>query len=65
MIEGVPKSEIGRRREAKKCLRCAWPSDRKGAHGTMKCFQKVKVTSGTADFVKPRTYQKLKVGGFD
>jgi hypothetical protein len=65
MIEGVPKSEIGRRREAKECLRCTWPSDRKGAHGTMKCFQEVKDTSGMADFVKPRTYQKLKVGGFD
>jgi hypothetical protein len=63
MIEGVSKDEIKRRREAKESLRCAWPSDRKGAHGTMKCFQSVKVTNGTADFVKPRTYQKLKVGG--
>ena len=65
MIEGVPTNEIKRRREAKECLRCAWPSDRKGAHSTMKCFQSVKVTNGTADFGKPRTYQKLKVGGFD
>jgi hypothetical protein len=31
----------------------------------MKCFQSVKVKNGTADFVKARTYQKLKVGGFD
>jgi hypothetical protein len=31
----------------------------------MKCFQSVKVKNRTADFVKPRTYQKLKVGGFD
>jgi hypothetical protein len=65
MIEGVPKNEIDRRRAAKECLRCAWPSDRKGAHGTMKCFQSIKVTNGTADFGKPKTYQKLKVGGFD
>jgi hypothetical protein len=65
MIEGVPKNEIGRRREATECLRCAWPLDRKGAHGTMKCFQEVKVTSRMADFVKTRTYQKLTVGGFD
>jgi hypothetical protein len=27
MIEGVPKDEIQRRREAKECLRCAWASD--------------------------------------
>ena len=65
MIEGVPEEEVKRRRAAKECLRCAWPSDRKGAHGTMKCFQNVKVTSGTADFVKPKTYQKMKVGGYD
>jgi hypothetical protein len=37
----------------------------KGAHGTMKYFQSVKVTNRTADFAKPKTYQKLKVGGFD
>jgi hypothetical protein len=65
MIEGVPQNEIKRRREAKECLRCAWPSDRKGAHRRIKCFQSVKVMNGTADFGKPRTYQKLKVGGFD
>ena len=65
MIAGVPSEEIKRRREAKECLRCAWPSDWKGAHGTMKCFQTVKVTSGTADFRKPRAYQKMKVGGYD
>jgi hypothetical protein len=63
MIEGVSKNEIDR--SGKECIRCASPSDRKGAHRTMKCFPDVKVTSGTADFVKPRTYQKLKVGGFN
>jgi hypothetical protein len=63
MIQGVPPEEEKRRRAAKECIRCAWPSGRKGAHGTMKCFQAVKVTSGTADF--PKGYQKLKVGGFD
>jgi hypothetical protein len=63
LVEGVPQAELKRRREAKECARCAWPSDRKGAHGTMKCFQSVKVTSGTADF--QRNYQKLKVGGFE
>jgi hypothetical protein len=65
MIERVPKNEIDRRRNAKKCLRCAWRSNCKGAHGTMKCFQEVKVTTRMADFRKPRTYQKFKVGGFD
>jgi hypothetical protein len=65
MVEGIPSNEIKRRREAKECLRCTWRSDRKGAHGTLKCFQDAKITSTMVDFVKPRTYQKLKVGGFD
>jgi hypothetical protein len=65
MVEGVPKEEIGRKREAKEYLRCAWPSDRKGAHRTMICFQSVNHTSGMPDFGKPKNYQKLKVEGFD
>jgi hypothetical protein len=39
--------------------------DWKGAHGTIKCFQGVKVTTETADFGKPNIYLKLKVGGFN
>jgi hypothetical protein len=31
----------------------------------MKCFQRVNVTSRTADFGQPKTYHRLKVGGFD
>jgi hypothetical protein len=31
----------------------------------MKCFHSAKVTTGTAHFGKPKTYQKLKVGGFE
>ena len=65
MVEGVSKNELERRKAAKECARCAWPSDRKGAHGMMKCFQNIKVSNGTADFGKPKAYQKLKVGGFD
>jgi hypothetical protein len=55
MIEGVTQNEIDIRKSAKECIRCAWPSDRKEAYSTMICFEDVKVTSGTADFGKPRT----------
>jgi hypothetical protein len=38
MVEGVPKNQIDRTREAKEYLRCAWPTDRKGANRMIKCF---------------------------
>jgi len=30
--EGIELKEIERRNIAEECLRCAWPSDRKGSH---------------------------------
>jgi len=36
-IEGIEVSEIRRRKAADDCLRCAWPSDRKGNHRVKDC----------------------------
>jgi len=35
--EGIDSSEISRRKAAGECLRCAWPSDRKGNHRVRDC----------------------------
>jgi hypothetical protein len=35
--EGIESSEIERRKIAGECLRCAWPSDRKGTHRVKDC----------------------------
>jgi len=56
-IEGINASEISRRKAAGECLRCAWPSDRKGSHRVKDCNRNIKVTIGTVEF--PRTPKKL------
>jgi hypothetical protein len=45
--EGIEQTLIQRRKAAGECLRCAWPSDRKGKHWVQDCVRKVKLDSGT------------------
>jgi hypothetical protein len=50
-------AEITRRRENDECLRCAWPSDRKGSHRVQDCRHPIKLNIGTASFAKAKSYQ--------
>jgi len=59
--EGIDSSELGRRRAAGECLRCAWPSDRKGTHRVKDCLRPIKLDKGTAPFPKAKEYQRMKV----
>jgi len=61
--EGIESSEIQRRRSAGECLRCAWPSDRKGSHRVADCRRPIKLDKGTAAFPKAKEYQKMKIAG--
>jgi hypothetical protein len=64
-LEGISEKELSRRRKEKECLRCAWPSDRKGNHKTTDCFRPIKLDEGTADFPKPKAYLKMKIGAVE
>jgi len=57
-IEGVEISEIKRRKAADECLRCAWPSDRKGIHWIKDCRRPIKLDKGTAPYARKNQYQK-------
>jgi len=61
--EGIDSSELQRRKAAGECLRCAWPSDRKGNHRVVDCRRPIKLDKGTAPFPKAKDYQKMKVAG--
>jgi len=63
--EGIDLSEISRRKAAGDCLRCAWPSDRKGTHMVKDCQRPIKLDKGTASFPKAKEYQKMKVAGIE
>jgi hypothetical protein len=54
---GINEAEIKRRKENDKCLRCAWPSDRKGAHRVKDCKRPITLDKGTASFAKAKSYQ--------
>jgi hypothetical protein len=56
--EGIQLSEINRRRSLGECLRCAWPSDRKGSHRVADCRRPIKLDKGTANFPKAKDYLK-------
>jgi len=60
---GIESSELQRRRTVGECLRCAWPSDRKGSHRVADCRRPIKLDKGTAAFPKAKEYQKMKVAG--
>jgi len=57
-IAGISPTEIRRRKETGECLRCAWPSDRKGAHRVVDCSRPIKLDKGTANFPKAKGYVK-------
>jgi len=64
-IEGISDKELVRRRREKECMRCAWPSDRKGNHKPTDCYRPIKLSEGTADFPKAKAYQKMKIGAVE
>jgi hypothetical protein len=59
--EGIAISEVEQRKAAGECLRCAWPSDRKGAHRVKDCLRPIKLDKGTARYLKGKEYQLEKV----
>jgi len=63
--EGIEPLEVERRKAAGECLRCAWPSDRKGSHRGKDCLRQIKLDRGTASYPKPKEYQKIKVAGME
>jgi hypothetical protein len=56
--EGIEGTEINRRKSAGECLRCAWPSDRKGCHQVKDCIRPIKLDTGTAGYPAKKVYQK-------
>jgi hypothetical protein len=64
-LEGISEQELTRRRKDKECLRCAWPSDRKGKHFSRDCRRPIKTDEGTANFPKAKEYQKMRIGALE
>ena len=60
LVEGVNKTEIQRRKASGECLRCAWPSDRKGFHYVKDCRRPIKLDKGTAYFREKGKYQNIE-----
>jgi len=58
--EGIDEAEIQRRRRKGECLRCAWPSDRKGSHRVADCRRPIRLQIGTVLFPIKRGKQKSK-----
>jgi hypothetical protein len=58
--EGIDKAEIQRRKSEGVCLRCAWPSDRKGTHRVKDGIRPIKLHKGTASYPKGKEYQRIK-----
>ena len=56
--EGIDSSELSRKKAANECLRCAWPSDRKGHHLVKNCRRQIKLDKGTAGFPKGEHHQE-------
>jgi len=61
--EGIDSSKLERRKSAGECLRCAWPSDRKGRHRVKDCERPIKLDKGMASYPKAKEYQKMKIAG--
>jgi hypothetical protein len=57
-LASIDQAEIQRRKEADKCLWCAWPWDRQGAHHVKTCVRPLNATEGTALFPKAKQYQQ-------
>jgi hypothetical protein len=56
-IAGIDQAEIKRRRENDKCLRCAWPSDRKETPRVEDFRRPIKLDKGPASFAQAKRYQ--------
>jgi len=63
--ERVPQHELTERTNAKECMSCAWPADRKESHKAIHCYRAVKTDAGSASFPEPKEYQKVKIGASD
>jgi len=58
--EGISDSEIQRWKESGECLRCAWPSARKGSHRVKDCIRPIKLDKGMASYPKAKENQRIK-----
>jgi hypothetical protein len=58
-------ADVERRKSAGECLRCAWPSDRKGSHRVKDCIRPIKLNKGTASYPKAKEYHKMKIAGIE
>jgi hypothetical protein len=63
--DGIEATEIESRKSAGECLRCMWPSDRKGSHRVKDCIRPIKLDKGTASYPKAKEYQKMKIAGME
>jgi hypothetical protein len=61
----IDAMEIEQRKPAGECLRCAWPSDRKGSHRVKDCIRTIELDKGTASYPNAKEYQKMKVAGME
>jgi len=57
--EGICASELQRRQTEGECLRCAWPSDRKGSHRVRDCRRPIKLDNGTAEYKGKKSLREL------
>jgi hypothetical protein len=59
--ERIEYSELEQRKATGECLRCAWPSDRKGNNRVKDCIWPIKLDKGTANYPKAKESQRMKV----
>jgi hypothetical protein len=59
-IEGIEEGQIQRRKASGECLRCAWPSDRKGIHKVKDSRRPIKLGKGTASFPEEKGFRKTE-----
>jgi hypothetical protein len=59
--EGIEATEIQGGMNATECLRCAWPSDRKGTHRVKDCIRPINLDKGNASYPKGRNWQRLAI----
>jgi len=60
-MEGIKSTEIERRKTDGECLRCTWPSDRRGAHRVKDCRRPIRLEEGTASYPKVKQYSKQQL----
>jgi len=60
-MDRIYPSEINRRKSEGECLRCVWPSDRKGTHRVQDCIPPIKIDTGTAACPNAREDRKQRI----